>query len=121
MSDKLFVTAIEPRGTGAHPQAWRRQDSRAEEVFTAAFWIEQLRAADRAGIDLVFLADSFASRTLEAVAVAARAAALTERIGLIPTVTVTHTERRSGCALFSASRAAGGCPPDSCRHRSRYF
>ncbi|GHP19710.1 FMNH2-utilizing oxygenase [Rhodococcus sp. NKCM2511] len=92
MSDKLFVTAIEPRGTGAHPQAWRRQDSRAEEVFTAAFWIEQLRAADRAGIDLVFLADSFASRTLEAVAVAARAAALTERIGLIPTVTVTHTE-----------------------------
>ena len=23
--------------------------------------------------------------------------------------------------FFSASRAAGGCPPDSCRHRSRYF
>lgn len=87
-----FVTAVELRGTGAHPQAWRRPDSRAEEVFTAGFWTDQLRALDRAGIDLVFLGDSFASRTLEAAAIAARAAALTDHIGLIPTITVTHTE-----------------------------
>lgn len=92
MSDTLFLTAIELKGTGAHSQAWRRPDSRAEEVFTAGFWIDQLQAADRAGVDVAFLGDSFASRTLEAAAVAARAAALTEKIGLVPTITVTHTE-----------------------------
>lgn len=92
MSDKLFLIAIDLRGTGAHPQAWRRSDSRAEDLFTAGFWIDQLQTADRAGIDLAFLGDSFASRTLEAAAVAARAAALTEKIGLVPTITVTHTE-----------------------------
>ena len=92
MSDKLFLTAIELRGTGAHPQAWRRPDSRAEDLYTAGFWIEQLRTADRAGIDLAFLGDSFASRTLEAAAIAARAAARTDNIGLVPTITVTHTE-----------------------------
>jgi alkanesulfonate monooxygenase SsuD/methylene tetrahydromethanopterin reductase-like flavin-dependent oxidoreductase (luciferase family) len=92
VSDKLFLTAIELKGTGAHPQAWRRPDSRAEEVFTAGFWIDQLHAADRAGIDLAFLGDSFADRTLEAAAIAARAAARTEKIGLVPTITVTHTE-----------------------------
>ncbi|WP_415973077.1 LLM class flavin-dependent oxidoreductase [Rhodococcus sp. 077-4] len=92
MSDGQFVVAIDLRGTGAHPQAWRRPDSRAEEVFTAGFWIDQLQAADRAGIDLAFLGDSFATRTLEAAAIAARAAALTEHIGLVPTITVTHTE-----------------------------
>ncbi|AJW42534.1 FMNH2-utilizing oxygenase [Rhodococcus sp. B7740] len=92
MSDTLFLTAIELKGTGAHSQAWRCPDSRAEEVFTAGFWIDQLQAADRAGVDVAFLGDSFASRTLEAAAVAARAAALTEKIGLVPTITVTHTE-----------------------------
>ncbi|MDI9897483.1 LLM class flavin-dependent oxidoreductase [Rhodococcus sp. IEGM 1381] len=92
MSDKLFLTAIELKGTGAHPQAWRRPDSRAEDLYTAGFWVDQLQAADRAGVDLAFLGDSFASRTLEAAAIAARVAALTEKIGLVPTITVTHTE-----------------------------
>ncbi len=53
------------------------------------------------GVDLAFLPDSFGLQSegrhavrgrLEAVATAARLSAVTSRIGLIPTATVTHTE-----------------------------
>ncbi|MBF6240997.1 LLM class flavin-dependent oxidoreductase [Nocardia otitidiscaviarum] len=89
---------IELSGTGAHPASWRRADSRAEELFDAAYWVDALTAADRAGLDFAFLPDSFdlqpagARGRLDAVAVAARAAAATHRIGLIPQIPVTHTE-----------------------------
>lgn len=99
------VLAIELSGTGTHPASWRRADSRAEELFTPAYWVDAVTAADRAGFEFAFLPDSFALQAdgargrLEAVAVAARTAAVTERIGLIPQVPVTHTEP------FHASKA----------------
>ncbi|SNS67276.1 LLM class flavin-dependent oxidoreductase [Rhodococcoides kyotonense] len=100
MPDKIFLTALDLQGTGVHPQAWRRADSRAEELFTAAYWTEHLAEADRGGFDVAFLADSFELQPesgtelgiLDAASIAARAAAPTRSIGLIPTVTVTHTE-----------------------------
>ncbi|MFJ4656270.1 LLM class flavin-dependent oxidoreductase [Nocardia sp. NPDC088792] len=93
-----LLLGLELAGTGAHPASWRRPDSRAEELFGAHYWVDALRAAEDAGLDLAFLPDSFALQSegaigrLDAVAVAARAAALTRRIGLIPQATVTHTE-----------------------------
>ncbi|MGC0365633.1 alkanesulfonate monooxygenase SsuD/methylene tetrahydromethanopterin reductase-like flavin-dependent oxidoreductase (luciferase family) [Rhodococcus sp. 27YEA15] len=98
--DSLLI-GIEFAGTGAHPASWRRTDSRAEELFTAPYWVDLVTAADRSGVDLAFFPDSFAVQSegrhatrgrLEAVATAARVSALTTRIGLIPTATVTHTE-----------------------------
>ncbi|TQC49108.1 LLM class flavin-dependent oxidoreductase [Rhodococcus sp. WS4] len=95
------LVAVDLYGTGIHPQSWRRPDSRAEDLFTAGYWTGLLGQADSAGVDLAFLGDSFAIATtghadqrgqLDAVAIAARAVAATDRIGLIPTVTVTHTE-----------------------------
>ncbi|MGV9674629.1 LLM class flavin-dependent oxidoreductase [Nocardia sp. NPDC003482] len=92
------LLGIELPGTGTHPASWRRADSRAEELFTAEYWLDAITAADAAGLDLVFLPDSFALQVegavgrLEAVGIAARAAAATHRIGLIPEVPVTHTE-----------------------------
>lgn len=99
MPDK-FLIAVELRGAGIHPHAWRREDSRAEELFTAQYWTDHIEAADRAGIDIAFLPDAFALQSgdgvelgrIEAAAIAARAAAGTRSIGLVPTVTVTHTE-----------------------------
>ncbi|WP_372508342.1 LLM class flavin-dependent oxidoreductase [Nocardia amikacinitolerans] len=96
-----FFLAVELAGTGAHPASWRRRDSRAEDLFTAGYWVDAITAVERAGADAVFLPDSFGLRPggaataqgrLDAVAIAARAAAATHRIGLLPQAPVTHTE-----------------------------
>ncbi|MDJ0393287.1 LLM class flavin-dependent oxidoreductase [Rhodococcus sp. G-MC3] len=100
MPEKTFIVAVDLQGTGVHPQAWRRTDSRAEELFTAQYWTGLIEQADSAGVDLVFIPDSFALQSadgselgrLDAASIAARAAAPTHSIGLVPTVTVTHTE-----------------------------
>lgn len=100
MSEGTFLIGVDLHGAGVHPQAWRRDDSRAEELFTSKYWTDHLEIADRAGIDVAFIGDSFALQSsagselgrLDAASIAARAAARTHSIGLIPTVTVTHTE-----------------------------
>ncbi|MBS9375593.1 LLM class flavin-dependent oxidoreductase [Rhodococcus sp. B50] len=101
MSDSSeLLLAVDFAGTGIHPSSWRRDDSRAEELFTARYWTDLVGAADRAGVDFAFLPDTFGvvsdSTTvrgrLEAVGLAARLTTATARIGLIPTATVTHTE-----------------------------
>ncbi|WP_227982344.1 LLM class flavin-dependent oxidoreductase [Nocardia spumae] len=98
MSSLPPLLGVELSGTGAHPASWRRIDSRAEELFTAEYWLDAIAAVDRAGFDLAFLPDSFGAHgaggfgPLDAVALAARAAAATGHIGLIPQATVTHTE-----------------------------
>ncbi|RKN04777.1 LLM class flavin-dependent oxidoreductase [Streptomyces radicis] len=63
----------------------------------ADHWLALVRRAERAGLDFVTLGDSFAPPSpgggrLDAVAVLASVAPNTERIGLVPTVTTTHTE-----------------------------
>jgi alkanesulfonate monooxygenase SsuD/methylene tetrahydromethanopterin reductase-like flavin-dependent oxidoreductase (luciferase family) len=88
----MSTLAVELVGAGAHPQAWRRRDSRAEELFGGRYWVDAARAAEAAGADLLFFPDSFGARSLDAVAIAARVAPSTSVLGLVPAVTVTHTE-----------------------------
>lgn len=67
----------------------------AGAVLTPGYHVELAATAARAGADLLLLADSFTAPegpTLDAVAVAARVAPVVPEIGLVPTVTVTHTE-----------------------------
>src|SRR6478735_11597382 len=65
---------------------------------SAAHHVAAAEAVARSGADLVIWADSFVAPdpaeppTLDAVAVAARVAPVVPGIGLVPTVTVTHTE-----------------------------
>ncbi|WP_174188836.1 LLM class flavin-dependent oxidoreductase [Nocardia barduliensis] len=101
MAHSGFFLAVEMAGTGAHPASWRRADSRAEDLFTGQYWVDLVVAAERAGLDAVFLPDSFGVQPggpgvtrgrLDAVAIAARVAAVTQRIGLVPQAPVTHTE-----------------------------
>ncbi|GAA5058722.1 LLM class flavin-dependent oxidoreductase [Nocardia callitridis] len=101
MPDSEPLLAVELAGTGVHPASWRRADSRAEDLFTGGYWAETIGAAEAAGLDAVFVPDSFGLQPggpdvtrgrLDAVAIAARVAARTERIGLLPQATVTHTE-----------------------------
>ncbi|MFI1440028.1 LLM class flavin-dependent oxidoreductase [Streptomyces fructofermentans] len=63
-----------------------------EAGFDAASHIGSARLAERGGLDFVTLGDSFARPGPEALAVLARVAPATTRVGLVPTVTTTHTE-----------------------------
>lgn len=93
--------AVELDGTGRHPAAWRRADSRAEELFSAGYWVHLARQADDAGLELLLLTDAFTAAgtgsglvrgRLDAVAIAARVALETATVGLVPLATTTHTE-----------------------------
>ena len=65
---------------------------------SAAHHVAAAEAVARSGADLLIWTDSFVAPdpadppTLDAVAVAARVATVVGEIGLVPTVTVTHTE-----------------------------
>ncbi|MGW3953880.1 LLM class flavin-dependent oxidoreductase [Streptomyces sp. NPDC004752] len=58
----------------------------------AAAYTEPARLAERGVLDFVTLGDGFARPGPDALAVLARVAPETRRIGLVPTVTTTHTE-----------------------------
>jgi alkanesulfonate monooxygenase SsuD/methylene tetrahydromethanopterin reductase-like flavin-dependent oxidoreductase (luciferase family) len=88
-------------GTGWHPAAWREPRARPLELLTARYWADLVTEAERGLLDFVTIEDEFGVRSaradqvtgrLDAVLIAARVAPLTRRIGLVPTVVVTHTE-----------------------------
>ncbi|MEU3188463.1 LLM class flavin-dependent oxidoreductase [Streptomyces sp. NPDC006923] len=60
--------------------------------YAAAPYVELARLAEYGALDFVTLRDSFARPGPDALAVLARVAPATERIGLVPAVTTTHTE-----------------------------
>jgi alkanesulfonate monooxygenase SsuD/methylene tetrahydromethanopterin reductase-like flavin-dependent oxidoreductase (luciferase family) len=100
--------AVALDGAGWHPAAWREPAARPTELFTADYWLDLVREAERGLADFVTIEDSFGLQTnrftpenertdqvrgrLDAVLVADRVAPLTRHIGLIPTASVTHTE-----------------------------
>ena len=100
--------AVALDGAGWHPAAWREPDARPAELLTARYWADLVTEAERGLLDFVTFEDSLSLQSarryepdgatdqvrgrLDAVLVAARVAPLTRRIGLIPTVIVTHTE-----------------------------
>jgi alkanesulfonate monooxygenase SsuD/methylene tetrahydromethanopterin reductase-like flavin-dependent oxidoreductase (luciferase family) len=95
-------------GTGWHPASWREEDARPRDLLSAPYWVDLAQTAEAAGLDFLTLEDSVALQSsrsafqddrvdlvrgrLDAVMVAARVAPSTQRIGLLPTVNVTHTE-----------------------------
>ncbi|ALJ18661.1 LLM class flavin-dependent oxidoreductase [Microbacterium sp. No. 7] len=146
------MTTIEPlrlgvalEGAGWHPSAWREPSSRPHELFTAAYWADLIGIADRAGIDFATIEDELALQSsdalapddrtdevrgrLDALLIAARVAPVTERIGLVPTVTTTHTEpfhvSKAVATLDHVSEGRAGwrakvsARPDAARHFGR--
>jgi alkanesulfonate monooxygenase SsuD/methylene tetrahydromethanopterin reductase-like flavin-dependent oxidoreductase (luciferase family) len=66
-------------------------DERA--AFTARHWLDQVRRAEAGLLDFVTVEDGFTGPDrLDASLIAARVAPATAHIGLVPTVTTTHTE-----------------------------
>src|SRR5271156_3666312 len=100
--------AVALDGAGWHPAAWREADARPDELFDAGYWADLVAESERGLLDFVTIEDSLTLQSdhpfepderidrvrgrLDALLIAARVAPLTQRIGLIPTVTVTHTE-----------------------------
>ena len=100
--------AVALDGAGWHPAAWREPVSRPGDLFTAGYWADLVAEAERGLLDFVTFEDALAPQSsklfepdtrtdqvrgrLDAVLVAARVAPLSRHIGLVPTVTATHTE-----------------------------
>ncbi|HEY4418976.1 MAG TPA: LLM class flavin-dependent oxidoreductase [Pseudonocardia sp.] len=118
--------AVEVSGAGRHPAAWRRPDARPEDLLTAAYHVELLRLA--AGADFVAVPDSLVPPSadpgvvplrLDAVAIAARVAPVVPEVGLVPAVTVTHTEpfhiSKAIATLDLVSSGRAGWEPDVSR------
>ncbi|GHE53661.1 FMNH2-utilizing oxygenase [Streptomyces longispororuber] len=100
--------AVALDGTGWHPASWREQAARPRDLFTAGYWADLVAEAERGLLDFVTFEDGLALQSsrygepdgrtdqvrgrLDAVLTASRVAPLTRHIGLVPTVTATHTE-----------------------------
>jgi alkanesulfonate monooxygenase SsuD/methylene tetrahydromethanopterin reductase-like flavin-dependent oxidoreductase (luciferase family) len=96
-------------GAGWHPAAWREPNSTPHELFSGAYWTDLAAIAQRGLLDFVTIEDSLTvpgnpyvsddpgavdqvRARLDAHLVAAYVAPRTHGLGLIPTVTTTHTE-----------------------------
>src|SRR5436309_13747234 len=104
----LFHLAVALDGAGWHPTAWREPDARPAELFTARYWVDVVREAERGLLDFVTFEDGLRLQSdhafapderidrvrgrLDAVLIAARVAPTTRGIGIVPTAIVTHTE-----------------------------
>ncbi|RDH96427.1 alkanesulfonate monooxygenase SsuD/methylene tetrahydromethanopterin reductase-like flavin-dependent oxidoreductase (luciferase family) [Curtobacterium sp. AG1037] len=101
----ILVTALQ--GAGWHPAAWRTDPAAARDTTRLAHWRRVVVEQDRAGVDAVTLEDAFTAgpldadgdldtRTvvgrLDALLVASAVAPATRSVGLVPAVSVTHTE-----------------------------
>ncbi|MEK6311521.1 MAG: LLM class flavin-dependent oxidoreductase [Curtobacterium sp.] len=100
-----LVTAL--HGAGWHPAAWRVAGPTATRLSSLRHWRDLVVEQDRAGIDAVTIEDSFTAGPadptgdldtstvvgrLDALLVANAVAPATRGLGLVPTVSVTHTE-----------------------------
>ena len=106
MPDRItLVTALQ--GAGWHPAAWRAAGPAAQRLTSLRHWRDVVVEQDRLGVDAVTLEDSFTAGPtdpdgdldtstvvgrLDALLVASAVAPATRAIGLVPTVSVTHTE-----------------------------
>jgi alkanesulfonate monooxygenase SsuD/methylene tetrahydromethanopterin reductase-like flavin-dependent oxidoreductase (luciferase family) len=99
--------AVALDGAGWHPYAWRDAKLTPSTLFRPGYWVDQIRLAEKAGIDFVTIEDALALQTtpgedpsrtdrvrgrLDAVQIASFVAPKTSTIGLIPTTSVIETE-----------------------------
>src|SRR5699024_7232123 len=89
-----FHVGIALKGTGFHP-ASGADPAQHNAVFNPEYWAQLTQTAETAGADFVSFEDSLAHHQhgqFDASLVASWVAPQTTRIGLLPTLTVTHTE-----------------------------
>lgn len=108
-----FTVGVALTGAGWHPAAWREADAQPHRLFHADYWQQLVATAADGEADYVTIEDSLAlpsssalggtavpptpqpdtvDARLDALLLLSWIAPLTARIGVIPSVTVTHTE-----------------------------
>jgi alkanesulfonate monooxygenase SsuD/methylene tetrahydromethanopterin reductase-like flavin-dependent oxidoreductase (luciferase family) len=103
-----MILGVALDGAGWHSAAWRADDARPDELFTAGYWVDVVGEAERGGLDFVSIDDTLGIQSarwrspegrvdqvrgrLDAVLVASRVAPTTSHLGIIPTATTTHTK-----------------------------
>jgi FMN-dependent oxidoreductase (nitrilotriacetate monooxygenase family) len=105
-------------GVGHHEAAWRHPGVNPRDVLDIGHYQRLARTAERAGFDSVFLADQPAAapdirhgapRVFEPLTLLTALAAVTERIGLIGTVSTSYTEPYNLARQFaSLDQISGG-------------
>lgn len=113
-----FTIGVALDGAGWHPAAWREADANPRGLFSAEYWAELAGLADAAGLDYATFEDTLSQPAtrgdrvtgrLDALLTASWIAPRTTDIGLIPTVTVTHTEPfHVATALQTLDHLSGG-------------
>lgn len=99
-ADRPLVIGLSLSPTWVRAAAWRRPDSRIEEVFDLDFSVDAARRAEAAHLDFVFkpdaltldptvLASALGFATLDPTVLLSAVAARTERIGLVTTASAT--------------------------------
>lgn len=92
--DTGFRVGIGLQDTGWHPGSWFRIPN-GHEVFTSRYWAELALIAEAGQLDFITFEDSLGLQRkgqLDASLVASWLGARTDSIGLIPTLSTTHTE-----------------------------
>ncbi|MFB7355750.1 LLM class flavin-dependent oxidoreductase [Streptomyces gardneri] len=142
-SSEPLHLAVALDGAGWHPAAWREPGARPGELFTARYWSDVVTEAEAGLLDFVTFEDALALQSssadgpdgrtdqvrgrLDAVLTAARVAPLTRHIGLVPTVTATHTEpfhiSKAIATLDHVSRGRAGLSIQVSQldHEARHF
>ena len=123
--------AVSLDGAGYHPASWRDPSSRPAELFSAGYWVDQVRRAEHGLLDFVSFDDEFGIQSgrrrevdthtdqvrgrLDAVLLASRVAPATQRIGLLPVATTTYPEPFHIASAVSTldwvSKGRGGWQP----------
>lgn len=115
MSTPDLHLAVALADCGWHPAAWREPSARPDALLTGGYWTELVAEAEHGLLDLVTIEDGLGLQSsapfrpddrtdqvrgrLDAVLIANRVAPLTDRVGIVPSQVVTHTEP------FHASKA----------------
>ncbi|WP_353650956.1 LLM class flavin-dependent oxidoreductase [Nakamurella sp. A5-74] len=94
-----LITAVALDRAGDHPAAWRESAVDPRSLLDPQRLRLEVQTVEAAGVDFVTVPDSLAVDAsgssvplLDAVTQLAAVAPVTDRIGLVPTVTTTHTE-----------------------------
>jgi alkanesulfonate monooxygenase SsuD/methylene tetrahydromethanopterin reductase-like flavin-dependent oxidoreductase (luciferase family) len=88
---------VELSAAGTHPAGWTETSADPQALFTGEHYVSLARLAESGRFDFLTIDDSFAPpegirARLDALLIAARIGPATDHIGLLPTVTTTHTE-----------------------------
>ncbi|WP_134322569.1 LLM class flavin-dependent oxidoreductase [Cumulibacter soli] len=141
---KSIQLSVALDGAGWHPAAWREPGARPADLFTSAYWADLAFEAERGLLDFITIEDSLGLQSehfgtgadhrtdqvrgrLDAALLASALGPITSSIGLIPTVTTTHTEpfhvSKTIASLDYASNGRAGwrVQVSSRRHESEHF